>query len=100
MTIGCTAKSHGSTWAYRKRGCRCDEAIAAVQAESQRIAARRPRARRGKWSTTWKDYDEVKVIRALDGDLSLRLTTAELADAIAKLDRRRWSAAEIAERLG
>lgn len=98
MTTTCTARLHNSEWAYRRYGCRCAEAMEvesakARQRASYRSPAQRPRC--GGW-----DYDWVKVERAVAGDLTLRLTYPELAEAIDRLDRRRWSAEEIAQKLG
>jgi DNA-directed RNA polymerase specialized sigma24 family protein len=48
----------------------------------------------------WNDVDEVAVERACKGDLTIRLTPAEMQAAFTELNSRGLSAMEIARRLG
>jgi hypothetical protein len=95
----CTASWHGTAHAYRKRRCRCPQAIAAFRKEGRHKAARRCRSQR-RTSLHRTGYDEIAVVRAVAGDMSVRLTTPELNEAIDRLDRHGRTAEQVARLLG
>lgn len=95
----CAARLHGSVHAYQKYGCRCPEGIEAARAAWRRSASRRRCELRAR-AIGCTDYDEIAVVRAVAGDMSIKLTVPELAEAIARLDRRGMSARAVAWQLG
>ena len=95
----CTADWHSvSSYAYRRRGCRCPETVAYTRklAASQNA---RSRARHGKAPTYTEPVDEIAVQRAMGGD-RIPLTPRERGLAISELTRRGLSVRQIAERIG
>jgi hypothetical protein len=96
---GCTARIHGTTHAYAKRGCRCPEAIAAIRAQARRKTAKRCHSLR-RISLSRTGFDEIAVARAVRGDTSITLTMPELDEAIDQLEQYLLSAEQIAQRLG
>lgn len=95
----CAASLHGTTHAYWRRGCRCPEAVAAVRAEGRRKTAKRCRSLH-RVSLCRTGYDEMAIVRAIRGDLSIVLTMPELDEAVDRLDALGWTAERIARHLG
>lgn len=88
----CSATIHNTTWAYRKYGCRCPDAVTAMRSM---WADRRNRNRVPPRSL---EVDEIAVERACHGE-PLPLTYAERAEAVRKLTGQGHSARAISARI-
>lgn len=106
MTAVCQAPAgrHGTSWRYRRWGCRCPEAIADEKGRRQREARNRSRRHyiRGHQTNGGRrtaDVDQVAVDRAAGGDRTVQLTPVERGAAVALLDRAGLTATQIALRL-
>lgn len=97
----CTARRHGTRWAYRRLRCTCPGSEAERRAHYRQASARRyipgrVSNRRGAYA----GLDPVAVDRAVGGDRDVPLSRPERRAAIDRLDASGLSAAEIARRLG
>jgi DNA-binding NarL/FixJ family response regulator len=97
----CTATRHGSTYAYQKYGCRCDNIVDRMREMWRQTPSRtyRPTGRRHGWSNR-TDVDPIAVALVADDGHRLRLTAGERKAAVAELTRRGWMTHQIADRLG
>jgi DNA-binding NarL/FixJ family response regulator len=78
--------------------CHCPAATSTPTRRSQRRYI--PGRITNRAGSRTEPVDEIAIDRAVSGDTSIRLIPAERAAAVARLDRRGWSAARIAEHLG
>jgi DNA-binding NarL/FixJ family response regulator len=98
----CTARLHGSQWAYHKLGCRCPSAVAAMAPRWRRQSQSRRARQRAAGVVAVRpsrEVDPIAVEVACTGRRRLRLTPSERRAAVARLTRFGLSTRVIAERL-
>lgn len=94
----CPAALHDTGSAYKRKGCRCPDAIAAHRARQAADRAARPRAAQ-RYPAVHRDVDEVAVFRALRGE-RMHLGVNERRRAVVELTRDGRSLNWIARQLG